>query len=213
MTATGVLSFGLGTPFPFFSQSGAAVSGIRTVLVLGGSSGVGAQAIQLLHHYSPEITILATASTQNFDLVKSLGASHVFNYHDADVLKQIQKAAPEGVNAIVDFVGSLVQDTQFYKLYEGTQKPKVLATLATGPPIDKEGLPKDVEVKEDLGLVNVIMKGGVTATLQAVADEVEKGEFKLPVPVNVLGKGFDKIIGGLKISFKGASAQKLVVSL
>jgi len=59
------------------------------VLVLGGSTGVGSNAIQLA--VQAGYTVVATASPQNFDYVRGLGASHVFDYKSKDVVRDIRK--------------------------------------------------------------------------------------------------------------------------
>ncbi|OQE43489.1 hypothetical protein PENCOP_c003G04133 [Penicillium coprophilum] len=76
----------LGVPDPDF---GSASGGI---LIWGGASGVGTIAIQLAAAagLSP---ILTTASSHNHEVLKKLGATHCFDYRDADVLDQIRDVA------------------------------------------------------------------------------------------------------------------------
>lgn len=63
----------LGLPAP--SLTPRPIEGV--VLVLGGSSSVGCNAIQLAR--AAGVEIIATASKHNFDLVKSLGATQAFD--------------------------------------------------------------------------------------------------------------------------------------
>lgn len=74
----------LGVPDPDSSSASGAI------LIWGGASGVGAVAIQLAAAagLSP---ILTTASTHNHEVLRNLGATHCFNYRDADVLDQIRE--------------------------------------------------------------------------------------------------------------------------
>ncbi len=65
----------------------------ETVLVWGGSTSVGSQAIQLAVAAGYEV--ITTASPRNFDYVTTLGAAQVFDYHSASVIDDII-AALEG---------------------------------------------------------------------------------------------------------------------
>ena len=42
-----------------------------------------------------KLRVIATCAPNNFDLLKSLGACHVLDYHDKDVVAQIRKLAPD----------------------------------------------------------------------------------------------------------------------
>jgi NADPH:quinone reductase-like Zn-dependent oxidoreductase len=59
----------------------------KVVLVWGGSTSVGCNAIQLAAASGYEV--ITTASPKNFSLVKSLGASHVFDYHNTTAVPEI----------------------------------------------------------------------------------------------------------------------------
>ncbi|KAF2642684.1 NAD(P)-binding protein [Massarina eburnea CBS 473.64] len=63
----------------------------KVALVWGGSSSVGASAVQLLA--AGGYTVLATASSKNFDFVKSLGATHVFDHTDSSIINQLVEAS------------------------------------------------------------------------------------------------------------------------
>lgn len=70
----------------------------KTLLVWGGASSVGATAIQLA--VAAGLTVISTASSKNFELVKSLGASVVFDYTSATVVEDVADAL-----AGTDFAG------------------------------------------------------------------------------------------------------------
>jgi len=72
------------------------------LLVWGGSSSVGAYVVQLAK--AAGYTVISTASPANHDYVKSLGAEHVFDYHDADVVEKIRKAAGPNLSLVYDAI-------------------------------------------------------------------------------------------------------------
>lgn len=73
----------------------------RSILVWGGSSSVGAYAIQLASLGG--FKVVATASPANFDYVRSLGADVVVDYHDGDqAVELIQKATGGKLGLVVE---------------------------------------------------------------------------------------------------------------
>ncbi|MGY2081686.1 NADPH:quinone reductase [Modestobacter sp. SYSU DS0657] len=73
----------------------------RTVLVQGGAGAVGNAAIQLARW--AEATVIATVSSpQKAQLAAAAGASHVVNYKQQDVVAEVRKIVPAGVDAIVE---------------------------------------------------------------------------------------------------------------
>lgn len=62
----------------------------KTLLVWGGSTSVGSNAIQLA--VAAGCDVVATASRKNFDYVKKLGASRVFDYNDSSVVRDVVSA-------------------------------------------------------------------------------------------------------------------------
>jgi NADPH:quinone reductase-like Zn-dependent oxidoreductase len=77
-----------------------------TILVLGGSTGVGIYALQLAEKRL-QCHIVTTASTRNIDFVKSLGANEVIDYTQGSVLAGVLEHLPPngGYDAIIDLVG------------------------------------------------------------------------------------------------------------
>ncbi|KAG5659039.1 hypothetical protein KAF25_007592 [Fusarium avenaceum] len=80
----------------------------RTVLIWGGSSSVGQYAIQIAAISG--FKIITTCSPRSFDLVKSFGATHIFDYNDADVVKSIKDAAPN-LRYVFDTIGKQTSST------------------------------------------------------------------------------------------------------
>lgn len=73
---------------------GAAKKNGKKLLVWGGSSSVGASAIQLA--VAAGYDVITTASKANFDFVKGIGASEAFDYHDSKVVDDLVAALKNG---------------------------------------------------------------------------------------------------------------------
>jgi len=104
----------------------------RTVLVQGGAGAVGNAAIQLARW--AEATVIATVSSpQKAQLAAAAGASHVVDYRQQDVVTEVRKIAPKGVDAIVEVaaVQNAAVDAQVIGLhgavaiYAGTEGDEV----------------------------------------------------------------------------------------
>lgn len=72
-----------------------------TVLVQGGAGAVGNAAIQLAR-WSDATVIATISSPQKAQLAAAAGADHVVNYKEQDVVAEVRKVAPKGVDAIVE---------------------------------------------------------------------------------------------------------------
>ncbi len=77
----------------------------RSLLILGGSGGVGSFAIQIARHFGVE-TIITTCSEANHEYVHSLGATHAIDYRSQDPVAQVMAITQgEGVEVALDCVG------------------------------------------------------------------------------------------------------------
>jgi len=75
-------------------------------MIQGGSTSVGLFAIQLAHIAG--YRVIATCSPHSFDLVKSYGADHVVDYHDAEAaVKEIKEVTDDGVIGALECVGGM----------------------------------------------------------------------------------------------------------
>ncbi|SNS97544.1 NADPH2:quinone reductase [Geodermatophilus saharensis] len=73
----------------------------RTVLVQGGAGAVGNAAIQLARW--ADATVVATVSSPHkAQLAAAAGASHVVDYRQQDVVAEVRKVAPRGVDVVVE---------------------------------------------------------------------------------------------------------------
>ncbi|KAI1772859.1 zinc-binding dehydrogenase family oxidoreductase [Hypoxylon cercidicola] len=194
------------------------------VLVYGGSTATGTLAIQLLKLFG--LNPIATCSPGNFELVKSYGASAVFDYHLETCADDIKKNTRNSLKFVLDCI-SEPETMQFcYKCigraggkYTALEpfpeflhnRPKTVTpdwvlgpmllgkTLGWPAPFGREG---DAEYK----------KFGFEwfATAQELLDN---GKLKTH-PLKQVGNSLDDVLGGLRIlKKKQVSGQKLICRL
>lgn len=180
----------------------------KTLLVWGGSSSVGSNAIQLAVAAGYEV--ISTASPKNFDYVKKLGASEVFDYHSEMIVDELVEAFKGKKCAGALAIGS-TSATPCVAVVHRSEGSKFVA-LANPPPKDlvlPEGVStkfifasdlKDNEVSQAI-YVDFLPKALATGTYTCAPDP------------EVVGKGLENIQPALEILKKGVSAKKLVVSL
>src|SRR6201997_4533355 len=85
----------------------------QTILIHAGAGAVGAYAVQLASHAGA--TVIATARGDDEAYVKSIGASRVIDYREA----QFEKVLREKVDVVFDLVGGDTQKRSFPVLKEG----------------------------------------------------------------------------------------------
>jgi NADPH2:quinone reductase len=74
----------------------------RTVLVQGGAGAVGNAAIQLARWADASAIIATVSSPAKAQLAALAGATHVINYRQEDVVTEVHKIVPDGVDTIVE---------------------------------------------------------------------------------------------------------------
>jgi NADPH:quinone reductase-like Zn-dependent oxidoreductase len=85
----------------------------QTILIHGGAGAVGAYAVQLASDAGA--TVIATASGDDEAYLKSIGASQVIDYREA----QFDKVLREKVDVVFDLIGGDIQKRSFLVLKEG----------------------------------------------------------------------------------------------
>jgi len=85
----------------------------QTILIHGGAGAMGAYAVQLASHAGA--TVIATAGGDDEAYLKSIGASRVIDYREA----QFEKVLREKVDVVFDLVGGDAQKQSFLVLKEG----------------------------------------------------------------------------------------------
>ncbi len=112
----------------------------QRVLIYGASGAVGTYAVQLARHYGAEVT--GVCSTQNLDLVRSLGAAEVVDYTQEDFTQR-----GETYDVVIDAVGMLVRE----------QAQRVLTSA--GIYVDVHNVPGS-ELLDDLACLKELVEGG-----------------------------------------------------
>jgi NADPH:quinone reductase-like Zn-dependent oxidoreductase len=77
-----------------------------SILIIGGSGGVGGFAIQIARYFGLK-TIIVTCSARNHRYVKELGATHTIDYRNEDVVGRVREITNQkGVDIGLDTVGA-----------------------------------------------------------------------------------------------------------
>ncbi|KAK4638953.1 hypothetical protein QC761_703030 [Podospora bellae-mahoneyi] len=186
---------------------------LTSVLVIGGSSGVGASAVQLLRDALPHLVIITTNSRAHNQKVTSLGATTCVdrNMKPDQIAKAVRDASPngQGVDAMIDTVaGAMAGNKEIFAAFR-EDGPKLYSHVMTG---EKLEVPEGVKAATVFGRMAFQTDGGGAAMTKLV-DLVESGRFKMPLEIEVVGKGLGVIGAGLERLRGGVSGTKLVVSL
>jgi NADPH:quinone reductase-like Zn-dependent oxidoreductase len=182
----------------------------NSVLVLGGSSGVGAAAIQLLRLALSATTILTTSSPKHHAHLVSLGATKAFDRDSPSLVADILSTTDEGkgIDMIIDAVGSAATRTGIFDTLRA-DGPREYAQVFTGAQIL---VPDDVRRSVVFGRKLFDMPGGKNA-LSALTDLVSQQKYKLPIQVQKIGSGLQSIAPGLEQLKRGVSGTKLVITV
>jgi NADPH:quinone reductase-like Zn-dependent oxidoreductase len=180
----------------------------KSVLVWGGSSSVGATAIQLAAGAGHKV--VSIASKHNLEKLKDLGAAAAFDYNSSTVTDDII-AALEGTEfaGVCDCIGSSDTAKAWAPIYQ-----KLGGRYGSVMP-GAEGLPEGIEgasvFAPSVALDDKYVGDAVWA--KWVPEALESGALKaLPPPV-VAGKGLESVQKGCDEQKKGVSFGKIVIEL
>lgn len=205
----------------------------KALIITGGASSVGSCAIQLAVAAGYEV--YSTSSPKNFAYVKSLGASHVFDYHrptlSADMIAALKNKRLAGAYAIGD--GSV--EASIRVLRACNSEKKFVAFSGSAPPekATRGGLAfagfvlgflwgnlRRQVMSLALGVPHrfIDIRAGELDVVEAVHRDFLPGALESRVfvpapPPRVVGKGLEAIQEAMDLQIKGVSAQKIVVSL
>ncbi|KAI1477464.1 GroES-like protein [Daldinia eschscholtzii] len=187
----------------------------KSVLIWGGASAVGSNAIQLARAAGFEV--VTTCSPRNFEYVRSLGATKVFDYNSGTVIEDIVAELDGGEGKCAGiFQAAGITGEAIAPCCEVSRKSrqKLLVACANAVP---EGtvVPEGVEAKFVFDWQEgKAMYYDVTSKLfsQFLEEALRLGTYKVaPKPEVVSAKGLEGIQVGLDIVRKGVSAKKIVV--
>ncbi|KAF5561188.1 zinc-type alcohol dehydrogenase [Fusarium phyllophilum] len=134
-TASNALFNHLGLPLPPSVADGTIDKGASspqgTLVVWGGATGVGMAAIQL-GRASGVSSIVAIASAKRHDFLKSIGATHCFDYHDSDVIGKVKKTLAIPPHDKVRLATVLLAPHEGFEAVLGSRKFHVEFSLPDG---------------------------------------------------------------------------------
>ncbi len=205
----------------------------QTLLVWGGSTSVGSNAIQLAVAAGYEV--ITTASPRNFDYVRKLGASQVFDYNSKTVVKDVISALNgktlAGALAIgqgssevcVDIVGAC-KGRKFVSLASSSvsiesfplrrQLPLlILRFVSSNVSLQVRCRAKSVKTKFIFG--STLMDNEVSKLIYEdfLPSALAEGRYAAVPEPSVVGAGLNSLQAALDVQRKGVSARKVVVSL
>ncbi|KAI4236849.1 MAG: hypothetical protein L6R40_006038 [Gallowayella cf. fulva] len=178
----------------------------QILLVWGGASSVGSNAIQLAVASGYEV--VTTASAKNFDYVKKLGASQVFDYSEPSVIDDIVSALDgKPIVGVLDAVNSNGAIEKSIEAASRLQGNKFVSTVRNPP----ENLPDGVKAKfvfskdiKDNEVSKVIYEDYLP---QALA----QGKYVAAPDAHIVGKGLESVQAGIDM-INSMSAKKVVIT-
>ncbi len=178
----------------------------ETLLIWGGATSVGTNAIQMAVASGYEV--ISTASPKNWDYLKKLGASQVFDYRSDTVVADIIDAFKGKKSAGALAIG---QDTTATcaEIVSKIGGKQFVASASPVPPKLPEGVNSKFIFASDLKDNEV----GPAIYVDFIPAGLKDGSFLPSPPARVVGKGLEAIQGALNEIPKGVSAEKLVVTL
>lgn len=195
-------------------QSGIKVnSKNQAVVVWGGSSSVGSNAIQTVK--AAGYIVAAIVSEKNHGLLRDMGVDFLFDYHKDEIVTHIVNTLKDKVVLAGVYNAIMTEDT--------IRKCAEIASQLSGRRVVGIVLPPGLPLPADTPpgvsiLVNSTVKLSETATGKAIwkdwlAGALEDGTMKCMPPPEVVGTGLEKIQDAVDAIGKGVSGKKLVVEL
>jgi NADPH:quinone reductase-like Zn-dependent oxidoreductase len=180
----------------------------KTVLIWGCSSSVGSNAIQLA--VAAGCDVITTASPRNFDYVKKLGASQVFDYNSSTIVDDLVDAFKgKTIGGALDPISAGGSFKSCVDVLDKSEGKKVVAmTAKTG-----DELPSGVSASSIFG--SNIKDNEVSRAVYEdfLPKALAEGKFVAAPEPHIIGKGLKSLQEGLEVQRRGMSAKKVVVIL
>ncbi|TGO68494.1 hypothetical protein BOTNAR_0024g00460 [Botryotinia narcissicola] len=182
----------------------------KSVLIWGGASSVGASAIQLA--VAAGVKVITTASSQNHDFVKSIGAQIVIDYKSPNVVEEVANTIRGSQFAgVFDAISETRSFETVLKVLENLDVfPKVASVLPYDKPTEKFS-PKYVTAFTIIQEPNECV--GEAVWKKFVPEGLANGKLQAKPEPYVVGHGLEDLQKALDIQRKGVSAKKVVVTL
>ena len=209
----------------------------QTVLVWGGSTSVGSNAIQLA--VAAGYDVITTASPRNFDYVTSLGAAQVFDYNSPTVVADLVAAlagktlagalalgttSADACAAVVrsctgnKFISIASTPVSFDRLADENRGrfalPRLMVQLVTANvSLQLKTRPRGIGSKFIFGTSLKTNEISTAIYQDFLPAALAEGRYTAAPEPSVVGRGLADIQHALDVQRKGVSAQKVVVSL
>ncbi|KAK0610595.1 oxidoreductase [Bombardia bombarda] len=199
----------LGLPFPSLDVAARGGDG-RSILIWGGSSAVGSNAIQLAR--AAGLRVVTTCSAHSFDYVQSIGADRAFDYNSPSVVDDVvaELDRDDGVCA-----GIYLAAGQVAEACKVSYKSRQDLFLASSNPVLPDDAPEAwrVKTKFTFGTGAGIFSETLSVTFGGfLVEALAEGVYKVAPPPEVVNKkGLEGVQEALDLLKKGVSAKKLVV--
>ena len=186
----------------------AAKSTGKTLLVWGGSTSVGSNGIQLAVAAGYEV--ITTASPKNFDYVKKLGASQVFDYNSKTVIDDLVNAFEnKTIAGALDTAGINGAAEACLDVVDKSHGDKSVSVIMFIP----ENKPSGVNVTLIFGATLKDNEVSKAVYVDFLAQALAEGTYIAAPDPWVVGKGLESVQAGFDAQKKGVSAKKVVVTL
>ena len=204
----------------------------KTLLVWGGSTSVGCNAIQLAVAAGYEV--FTTCSPKNFDYVKKLGASQAFDYNSKTVVTDLVHVFDGKITAGAISIGARAAENCLDVL-DKCKGDKILsmASYPVPQPAPKNFPILSTAVAYMSGMANIWAKSkmrgiktvfifgssllynevGKVIYVDFLPRALAEGAYIAAPEPQVVGKGLEYIQAGYDLQRKGVSAKKIVISL
>ncbi len=201
----------------------------ETVLVWGGSTSVGSNAIQLA--VAAGYDVVTTASPQNAGYVSRLGAGHVFDYSSATVVDDLVKALRGTTIAGALAVGTgsaaacsdvvhactgakfVAMASPAVSFERGPTLAAVLRLVSSTASLTVSNRRRGVRTRFLFGTSLMGNEVGSAIYVDFLPRALAEGRYVAAPAAKVIGTGLEHIQAGLDVHKKGVSATKIVVSL